>query len=165
MEKIRNNDLWIEISDAPVDAGAATAMVGDLTHGASTLFLGVVRNLNHGRPVEAVSYEAYTPLALGTFSQICSEAKTKWGPTMKIGLIHRIGRLQVGEISVLIAVGTPHRDEAYQASRYIIEELKTRAPIWKKEHYHDGESEWLRGHALCSHSSDPGGRTIDSDGH
>jgi molybdopterin synthase catalytic subunit len=111
----------------------------------------VVRNTNHGRQVQAVSYDAHPALAETCFREICQEASGRWGETLQVALIHRVGRLEVGEISVSIAIGLPHRDEAYQASRYVIEELKKRAPIWKKEHYIDGESEWLQGHALCSH--------------
>jgi molybdopterin synthase catalytic subunit len=123
--------------------------------GAELVFSGVVRSRNHGKKVVAVSYDAFEPLALATFKEICDEARTRWGQTLRIALVHRTGRLEAGETSVIIAVASPHRAEAYEASRYVIENLKTRAPIWKKETYEDGESDWLQGHALCQHSVNP----------
>jgi molybdopterin synthase catalytic subunit len=141
----------IRLTPEPIDASLVQSLLSDPRHGAQLLFHGVVRNSNQGRQVQAVSYDAYRPLAEACFQEICREASVRFGETLQVALIHRVGRLEVGEISVSIAVGLPHRDEAYQASRYIIEELKKRAPIWKKEHYVDGESEWLQGHALCSH--------------
>lgn len=139
------------LTSKPIDPCQIQRLLSDPSHGAQLLFHGVVRNINHGRQVQAVSYDAFRPLAESCFQEICQEATERWGKTLQVALIHRVGRLEVGEVSVSIAVGLPHRDEAYQASRYIIEELKKRAPIWKKEHYIDGESEWLQGHALCSH--------------
>ncbi|MBI4925459.1 MAG: molybdenum cofactor biosynthesis protein MoaE [Bdellovibrio sp.] len=126
----------------------------DFSHGAQLFFLGVVRNNNNGKKVRAVSYDVHRELASKVFQEICQEVynsnvSKKPESNINILLIHRVGTLQVGECSVLIAVGAPHRDEVYRISRHIIEELKTRAPIWKKEHYEDGESEWLKGHELC----------------
>jgi molybdopterin synthase catalytic subunit len=141
----------IRLTPEPIDPALVQGLLSDPRHGAQLLFHGVVRNTNHGRQVQAVSYDAHPALAETCFREICQEASGRWGETLQVALIHRVGRLEVGEISVSIAIGLPHRDEAYQASRYVIEELKKRAPIWKKEHYIDGESEWLQGHALCSH--------------
>ncbi len=121
------------------------------THGAQCIFSGMVRNHNHGKRVLGVSYDAFTALTLKSFQAICLEAAEKWGHDLHIHLWHRKGRLLIGEISVAIVVSSRHRDESYRANRYIIEELKQRAPIWKMEHYEDGDSEWLQGHALCSH--------------
>ena len=120
--------------------------------GAEVLFLGRVRDLNVGQKVIAVSYDAFKPLTEKVFLQIYTETLSKWGPHLNAKIIHRIGKLFPGEISVAILVATPHRDECYKASRYIIEELKTRSPIWKKEHYENNETEWLQGHALCQHN-------------
>lgn len=126
-------------------------LLDDPSHGAQIWFHGIVRNRNHGKSVNAVSYDAFQPLAEKVFREICEEARARWGETLQAVVSHRIGKLGVGEIAVAIGVGMPHRDEAYQSSRYIIEQLKVRAPLWKKEHYEEGESEWLQGHALCSH--------------
>lgn len=123
----------------------------DGSHGAGNLFVGCVRNLNLGKQVVGVEYDCYVPMTIKVFRAIGEEAQERWGRDTNICILHRQGYLEIGEISVLIMVSTRHRDESYQASRYIIEEIKTRAPIWKKEFYTDGETEWVRGHALCQH--------------
>lgn len=112
--------------------------------GAAILFLGTVRNHNDGREVGHLDYQAYAPMAEATLYEIVAEAHQRWD-TGGISVIHRYGRLEIGDISVAIAVASPHRAEAFEASRYIIEELKKRAPIWKREGYLSGESEWLQG--------------------
>jgi molybdopterin synthase catalytic subunit len=122
------------------------------SHGAQCTFSGMVRNHNQGKKVLAVSYDTFDPLTLKSFRDICTEAQSKWGEDLHIHLWHRKGRLHIGELSVAIVISAKHRDESYKASRYIIEELKKRCPIWKKEHYEDGDSDWLHGHALCSHA-------------
>ncbi len=124
------------------------------SHGAQSVFSGIVRNHNHGKKVLGVSYDAFAPLAHKEFEKICREAQARFGSDLQIQLWHRIGRLDVGDLSVAIIVSSKHRDEAFKANRYIIEELKNRAPIWKMEHYEDGNSAWLKGHALCSHSNE-----------
>ena len=112
--------------------------------GACLLFLGVVRDHNKGRGVSGLDYEVYQGMAETTLEAIVHEASQRFG-TDRITALHRIGELQVGEVSTAIAVATPHRGEAYEASRYIIEELKERLPIWKREHYLDGGSDWVNG--------------------
>lgn len=162
------SSIHVEVTDQVLDTQALLAHAADPSFGAQTLFVGVVRNLHAGRKVLAVSYDAFTPLCEKVFREICQEAEQKWGP-LSLTLVHRTGRLGVGEASVVIAVGSPHRDESYLASRYLIEELKVRAPIWKKEHYEDGETEWLRGHALCGHADRARNRscggTLEPHGH
>lgn len=137
--------------------------------GAEVLFLGRVRNLNFGKKVVAVAYDAFQLLTEKIFLQLCTEALVKWGPPMNVKIIHRTGELLPGEISVAILVSTAHRDEAYEASRYILEQLKTRSPIWKKERYENSETEWLQGHALCRHNhvvrDSTGGREVHPHGH
>ena len=110
--------------------------------GACLLFLGVVRDHNLGRSVSGLDYEVYEEMAEKTLRAIVAEASHRFG-TDRINVLHRVGALRVGEISTAIAVATPHRAEAYDASRYIMEELKERLPIWKREHYLDGESAWV----------------------
>lgn len=120
-------------------------------HGGENIFIGRVRSQNHGRIVKALSYDSFAPLCEKVFVEMAQEAQDRWGHDINVLILHRVGDLQIGDTAVLIAVSAKHRDESYQASRYIIENLKQRAPIWKKEHYSDGASEWLQGHALCQH--------------
>jgi molybdopterin synthase catalytic subunit len=117
-------------------------------HGAELVFWGVVRDANEGRKVEAVTYDAHVALAEKTFRDIGEEVLARFGRDLRVVVIHRTGRLAVGEASVVVGIAAPHRDEAYDASRYAIEQLKVRSPIWKQEHYADGDSAWLRGHSL-----------------
>ncbi len=112
--------------------------------GAALLFWGVVRNQNDGRGVSSLEYSAYAEMAEREMLRIADEARARFGTGM-IHVVHRIGLLQVGEASVAIAVASPHRAEAYDASRYVIEELKRRVPVWKREGYVDGDTEWVPG--------------------
>lgn len=133
---------------APIETGAIEAELAADEHGAALLFRGVVRNRNDGRAVRAVTYDVFAPLAEATFREIGVEALARFGPELRVVVVHRAGRLEVGDVSVVVGVASPHRDEAYDASRYLIEQLKVRSPIWKQEHYADGDSAWLRGHPL-----------------
>jgi molybdopterin synthase catalytic subunit len=143
----------VMVSEASIDLAQVNWSELSQPHcGASNTFTGVVRNLNHGRQVSAVSYDAYIPLAEKVLKEIALEAQAKWANNSSIFIQHRIGKLLVGELSVIIVVHTPHRDESFLMCRYVIEELKVRVPIWKKEFYIDGETEWLKGHELCSHT-------------
>jgi molybdopterin synthase catalytic subunit len=134
------------ITDRPIDAAALLAECTTSADGAALLFVGVVRDQNDGRAVGHLEYSAFAAMAERVLEEIASEAVGQWH-TGRIAVTHRIGRLELGEASAAIAVASPHRDAAYQASRYIIEELKRRVPIWKKEGYVEGESEWLPGHS------------------
>lgn len=118
--------------------------VEDFGSGALVVFYGVVRNENDGQPVEAMTYEAHVALAEQALAAIEREAMERFG-VRGCRIQHRIGRLQLGEASVIIVVSAAHRDEAYAASRYAIDELKRRAPIWKEEHYLTGDSRYLDG--------------------
>lgn len=126
----------------PIDPASLLAYVSDAENGASILFLGTVRHTNDGRAVTGITYRAYEPMAERELAAITAEATHRFG-TAAIALEHRLGRLAVGEVSVAIAVAHPHRGAAYDASRYIIEELKRRVPIWKLEEYVDGTREWV----------------------
>jgi molybdopterin synthase catalytic subunit len=109
--------------------------------GGVVTFLGIVRDDDDGRRVKALSYEAFEPMALTEFEVIASEARDRFGD-VRIAIVHRIGRLTIGEVSVAVLASAAHRAAAFDACRYTIEELKHRAPIWKKEHYADGAGEW-----------------------
>jgi molybdopterin synthase catalytic subunit len=125
-----------------IDACALLDEVAQRRNGASILFIGTVRDVNDGAPVTALDYSAYTEMAETELAAIVLEASERWS-TPDIVVEHRIGNLALGDASVAIAVAHPHRGEAYEASRYIIEELKRRLPVWKREHYVDGRSEWV----------------------
>ena len=124
---------------------AARARTEELagSDGAVVTFLGLVRNHNAGRRVRYLEYEAYEPLALGTFDRIAAEARERW-PGVGLGIHHRIGRLEVGEASVAIAASSAHRGDAFAACRYAIERIKQIAPIWKREFF-DGGDVWIEG--------------------
>lgn len=138
----------VGVSEENLDPAVAAAFVMDTGHGAQTSFVGVVRDLNQGKEVDGVSYDCFVPLTENIFKNLCLEAEQRWGK-MKIYCWHYKGRLDVEGISIIISVSTPHRDESFQACRFMIEEIKHRAPIWKKEHYTDGDSEWTEGCELC----------------
>jgi molybdopterin synthase catalytic subunit len=143
--------IHVATHDAVLSTEAALAHCSDPGHGAADLFIGRVRDLNQGRDVEGVSYDLHPLLCQTVFAEICEEARREWGASLRLWLEHRRGRLAVGEASVVVAASSPHRDESFKACRYVVEQMKHRAPIWKQEHYVDGDSEWVQGHALCQH--------------
>lgn len=114
--------------------------------GGVVTFLGVVRDEANGRRVSGLSYEAFEPMAVREFEAIAREARDRFGD-VRIAIVHRIGELSAGEISVAVLASAAHRGTAFDACRYAIDELKRRAPIWKKERYADGGSEWRAGGA------------------
>ena len=132
----------IALVRAPIDVAAVLAAVADQATGATTLFLGTVRNVNDGRDVSGIEYSAYEPMAERELGAIATEAAQHWAPA-RIAITHRLGTLSLGEASVAIAVAHPRRAPAMEAQRYVIEELKRRVPIWKLEHYVDGTREWV----------------------
>ena len=148
---VRPPSTRIDILAGAVQAAGVTESLQNPAHGGVAVFYGVVRNFNHRRQVTAVSYECHQAIAERELDSIVCEARAKWGEALDAVVLHGKGRLRVGEISVGIGVSSPHRREAFEACRYIIEELKVRVPIWKQEHYVDGDSEWLKGHELCQH--------------
>jgi molybdopterin synthase catalytic subunit len=126
----------------PLQPSAALAEVASVANGAAIVFVGTVREVNDGRAVTGIEYSAYEGMAARELAAIAGEAAARSGTT-DIVVEHRIGRLELGEASMVIAVAHPHRAEAYDASRYIIEQLKRRVPIWKREEYVDGTREWV----------------------
>lgn len=137
--------LWSDVTPEAIDPAAVLARVGNPGDGAVAFFAGVVRNENDGRPVSGMEYEGYDEMAREELAAIVAEAAERAG-TDRIAAVHRLGQLSLGEVSVAIAVSAPHRAEAFDAARYIIEEIKKRLPVWKREHYLDREAEWLDGH-------------------
>ncbi|MBA3559181.1 MAG: molybdenum cofactor biosynthesis protein MoaE [Gemmatimonadaceae bacterium] len=125
-----------------IDAATLLAEVAAPKNGASVLFVGAVRESNDGREVSGIEYSAYAAMAENEMADIVSEAASQFD-TDDIVVEHRVGRLGIGEASVVIAVAHPHRAQAYEASRFIIEALKKRVPVWKREEYLDGTREWV----------------------
>lgn len=128
--------------DHPIDVAALTAEVAAGSNGATILFIGTVRDVNDGRAVTGMEYSAYRGMAEREMTDIAREASEQFD-TPAIVVEHRLGSLELGDASVVIAVAHPHRGAAYAASRYVIEQLKRRVPIWKREHYADGTREWV----------------------
>lgn len=126
----------------PIDTSALLARVSHPANGAVLLFVGVVRDVNDGRAVSGIEYSAYEPMAARELADIATEAAQRF-ETTDIAVEHRLGVLALEDASVGIAVAHAHRAEAYDASRWIIEEIKRRVPIWKREHYTDGTREWV----------------------
>ena len=130
------------IGGAPIDPRELEAGLADPAYGGVVTFLGVVRDrADDGRRVDGLHYESYEPMALAEFAAIAAEAHERFG-TERLAIAHRVGDLQVGEIAVAVVAAARHRGTAFDACRYAIDELKRRAPIWKKERYADGEQAW-----------------------
>jgi molybdopterin synthase catalytic subunit len=127
-----------------IEPQAVLALVGTPADGAAILFLGTVREQNEGRAVSGMRYDAFVEMADPVLREIAAEASARAG-SERIAVVHRIGELAIGDVSVAIAVSTPHRSEAFDAARFIIEQIKVRVPVWKHEHYVDGNSRWLAG--------------------
>lgn len=137
--------IRVGITSEPFDIQRLISGFASEEDGALLLFLGVVRNHNEGREVAGLEYEAYEEMGEAVLEEIAREAQEGCGSD-RILVQHRVGVLEVGGVSTVIAVATPHRAEAYEASRYIIEEIKKRLPVWKKENYVEGDSQWVVGH-------------------
>jgi molybdopterin synthase catalytic subunit len=129
------------LRDEPLDLGRLVAAVLAPDRGAVASFLGVVRDHDRGKAVRRLEYSAYGPMADLECGRIVGEARERWDA--EVALEHRIGTLEVGDAAVAIAAAAPHRDAAFAACRYVIEQVKRRVPIWKREHYADGTVGWV----------------------
>jgi molybdopterin synthase catalytic subunit len=129
------------ITDGPIDVLAVQAAVTWPGAGAVLLFAGITRDSFAGRPVTRLEYEAYPGMAVPVMARIGAEAEARW-PGVRVAMVHRTGRVDISEASVVIAVSAPHRADAYAASRFAIDELKARVPVWKREHYADAAPAW-----------------------
>jgi molybdopterin synthase catalytic subunit len=139
---LQAGDDFVEVSETPIGAAPLLAAVAHPRSGATCLFLGTVREYSPGREgVTHLEYEAYSETIEEKLGELVAEARRKW-PVCRAALAHRLGRVPVGEISVGVAVSAPHRDEAFAAARFLIDEVKTKAPIWKKECW-PGGAEWI----------------------
>ena len=136
--------IRVSVGDEPIDGGALLAEVGQSGSGATVLFVGTVRDHSEGKVgVTHLDYEVYTEQVEPNIAEIVDEATVRW-PVLGVVVEHRSGRVDVGEASVAVAVSSEHRGDAFAAARYIIDELKQRAPIWKKEFW-PGGAEWSQG--------------------
>jgi molybdopterin synthase catalytic subunit len=142
-----------------IDPSEMVRSVGDAGAGAVVLFLGTVRDNSEAGSVERIEYEAYEPMAEKRLAEAEREVKRRWPSTTGVKIIHRLGDLAVGEVSVAVAVSSPHRAEAFEACRHAIETIKHEAPIWKREKLGDGSEVWVEGVPVG-----PGARARAGDG-
>src|SRR4051812_19061097 len=133
----------VAVTHEPLEMEAVAGLVGASGDGAVVTFAGLVRDHNQGRAVKFLEYEAYEPLAVRALQLIVDEAAARW-PSARLAMHHRIGRLEIGEASIVIAAASAHRADAFAATRYAIERVKQIVPIWKREHF-DGGEVWLEG--------------------
>lgn len=143
LQPVSGGQHLVEITRDPLDPGRCTDSVRRSGSGGIVTFIGSVRDVSDGKQVDQLDYEAYEPMAISEIEAIIAETEERW-PVRAVAVQHRIGTLAVGEDAVVIAVSCPHRGEAFEACRHIIERLKESVPIWKKERSVDGE-EWVGG--------------------
>ena len=134
----------IQLSEEPLDVGAAFAAVQTPTAGGVALFVGTTRQWTGDHETEQLDYESYGPMALKEMHRLAEEAAARW-PVEKLCVWHRLGSVPPAAPSVIVAVATPHRAEAFEACRFLIDALKVQVPIWKREVYADGRTEWVEG--------------------
>lgn len=146
----------VDIEQAALDPAAAIEFVSDPAFGGIDVFIGRVRRISHGRECVAVHYDMFQPLAENVFRRIAEAAIQRYAGQARCYVAHARGRLAVGDLAVVIAFGTPHRDEAFRGCREVIEAVKHEAPIWKQEHFVDGVSQWSEGCSLCGSESETG---------
>jgi molybdopterin synthase catalytic subunit len=132
------------ITADPLDPAALVEAVRRDESGAVALFYGVVRNENKGRSVQYLEYDAYPEMAIKKMKEVADEVRARF-PVTGVGVLHRIGRLEIGETSLLVAVSSGHRKEAFEACHFAVDRIKEIVPVWKKEVWDDGE-EWIEGH-------------------
>lgn len=132
----------IQLTDSPIDLPALLAAVQAPAAGAVVMFLGTVRERTDGRETHMLEYEAYAPMAQRLLEELEAEARRRW-PLVRCAVVHRLGQLAVGQTSVAIAAAAAHREPAFEAARWLIDQIKQRVPIWKKEHRPDGTSQWV----------------------
>jgi molybdopterin synthase catalytic subunit len=141
----------IDTTNDKISIASAEKFISSSKFGASIFFTGTVRDVNENKKVTGITYDAHDEMVIKSFEEIYQEASEKLKITNKAVFIeHTKGYLSLGDISILIAVACKHRDQAYVLSRYIIEEIKKRSPIWKKEHYEDQTTEWLKGKSIIN---------------
>jgi molybdopterin synthase catalytic subunit len=138
------------VTDGPLSQEELVEAVASPEAGGVVIFSGVARNETHGRRVKFLEYEAHPPMAEAKMREIGETLSARWPGVKKVAMAHRVGRLEIGEASVIIAVSAAHRQEAFEACRYAIDRLKEIVPIWKKEYFEDGEV-WVGLQSECDH--------------
>jgi len=141
---------WVQVTAEPLSERAVAEAVEDAGAGAIVVFSGVVRDQTGGRRVKFLEYEAYAPMAEAKMREIGTAVRARWPTVKRIALAHRVGRLLIGESSVMIAVSSPHRRHAFEACHFAIDTLKETVPVWKKEYFEDGEV-WVGLQSECDH--------------
>lgn len=129
------------LTGGPIDVAALAALVGGTGHGAVATFTGIVRDHHEGRAVNRLEYSAYPEMAEAIAEEILGEAERRW--PVRVALRHRTGVLAIGDVAVAVVAGGAHRVEAFEACRWVIEEVKARLPVWKREYYADGSVAWV----------------------
>ena len=132
----------IELTDAPIDVAQVLSAVGSHDAGAVVLFLGTTREFTDGKQTLTLDYEAYEEMAGEKMKDLAAQAHQQW-QLVNVAIVHRLGNVPLGEASVAIAVSSAHRANAFEAGRWLIDTLKVEVPIWKREHWSDGSSEWV----------------------
>lgn len=132
----------VRLTHEPIDFAQLTEAVRSQQAGAVVLFLGTVREMTAGRRTVALEYDAYPSMALSKMQELCAEAARRW-PVVRAAVVHRLGRLELGDVSVAVAVSCPHRVQAFEAGRFVIDRLKEVVPVWKQENWADGTTEWV----------------------
>lgn len=139
----RRSSVLVDVTSDPIDTQLLAGFVSDPAAGSSVVFSGTVRDHSPGRAdVSRLEYEAYIAVATDKIAEIVQEAYERW-PILRVAAVHRVGSLDVGETAVCVAVSSAHRKDGFDACRYVIDELKSRVPIWKKEHW-SGGVEWVQ---------------------
>ena len=142
MHEVREPSLWILLTDRPLDTSAAADFLRDERAGGIDLFLGTTRRFTDGRTTDELEYEAYGSMAVAEMKRLADAASEQW-PLTKVVVHHRTGIVSVKESSVIVGTSSPHRNDAFEATRFLIDTLKNEVPIWKRERFADGETEWV----------------------
>ena len=135
-------ETMIQLTPEPIDIAAMTEAARSPACGAVVLFLGTVREMTDGKRTLRLGYDAYPAMAEAKLAELEAEARARW-PLHEVRLAHRLGLLELGDVSVAVAVSSPHRADAFDAGRWLIDRLKEVVPIWKQEHWADGTTEWV----------------------
>jgi molybdopterin synthase catalytic subunit len=153
--------MTFSITGKPIDSSALKRQVQDRGSGACVIFEGWIRNHNEGREVLRLEYEVYEPVAVKEGLRVMDEAASRFGPLNAV-CVHRRGLLELEDLAVVVAVSSAHRVEAFKACRYIIDEIKHRLPIWKKEHYADGQAHWVNCLRCAGHGQTAPGMAVEA---
>ena len=139
-----NKNRWVELLSGPLDMGAAFRFLQTPRAGGIAIFAGTTRQWTQGRETLRLEYEGYEPMALKVMHKLLDEAEEQW-PVLRACLLHRLGEVPIADASVIVGTSTPHRADAFEAARFLIDRLKLQVPIWKREYWADGNAQWITG--------------------